>query len=89
MKGLEQRRVQHRIGAKVDRVQALVTDVRTVKLIIPSSTWVGDLAPAELRDLLLCLSLEEELGFCFITALLFDCLLSVPAFLCSLKIINY
>ncbi|CAI9172839.1 unnamed protein product [Rangifer tarandus platyrhynchus] len=49
-----------------------------INLIIPSSTWVRALVPAELRDhIRLCTSLEEELGFCFITAPLFDCLFSV------------
>ena len=38
MKVLEQRRIQHRIGAKVDRVQASVDEVRRVNTIIPSST---------------------------------------------------
>ena len=47
------------------------------------------MVPAELKDILLCISLEEELRLCFMAALLFDCLCSVPAFLCSLKIINY
>ena len=45
--------------------------------------------------MLLCISLEEEIGLCFIIPLLFDlaalfdCLFSVPTFLCSLKIICY
>ena len=36
-----------------------------------------------LKDILLCISPEEELGFT--TALLFDCLFPAPAFLCFLK----
>ena len=55
MKGIEQRRIQHKIGAKVDRVQALVYEVRRVNIIIPSSTWVGALVPAELKDILFCI----------------------------------
>ena len=47
------------------------------------------MVPVELKDILLRISLEEELRLCFMAALLFDCLCSVPAFLCSLKIINY
>ena len=45
-----------------------------------SSTWVSTLVPEELSDILLCVSFEEELRLCFITALLFDCLFSVLAF---------
>ena len=42
----------------------------------------GGLVPAEeLRDVLLCIFLEEELGFCFIEVLLFlDCSSFVSAF---------
>lgn len=47
------------------------------------------LVPAELKDVWLCVSLEGELGLCFIPGLLIDGLFSVPAFLSSLKIINY
>ena len=44
-----------------------------LSLKLPSSIWVGDLVPVEeLKDILLCISLEEELGLCFITLLLFD-----------------
>ena len=74
MKGLKQRRIQHRIGAKGDRVQALLVDeVRRVNNILPFSTWVGALVSAELTVILLCVSLEEEPGPCLITAPLFDC----------------
>ena len=38
------------------------------------------LVPEELSDTLLCVSFEEELRLCFITALLFDFLFSVLAF---------
>ena len=42
-------------------------------LKLPSSTWVGALVPIELRDCirLFCISMEEELGLCFIDALLY------------------
>ena len=36
---------------------------------------MGALAPAGVKDKLLCIFLEEELGLRFITGLLFDCLL--------------
>ena len=40
--------------------------VLVLSLKLPSSTWVGALVPAEeLRDILLCISLEEEPGPCF------------------------
>lgn len=41
MKGLEQRRSQHRLMAKVDRVQVQLIEVIRVNAIIPSPTWVG------------------------------------------------
>lgn len=41
MKGLEQRRNQHRLMAKVDRVQVQLIEVIRVNVIIPSPTWVG------------------------------------------------
>ena len=50
---------------------------------MPSSTWVGALVPAELKDMyqVFMYTLEEELGLCFITELLFlDCFSRVPAF---------
>ena len=49
---------------------------------------MGAFVPAELRHVLLCISLEEEPGPCFITSL-FDCLLFVHGLLCSLKSGNY
>ena len=50
-----------------------------LSLRLPSSSWVADLAPVELKDILSCL--EEELGLCFIAALLFfDSLSFVSAF---------
>ena len=81
MKGLEQRRIQHSIGAKVDIVQALVDwSQETIHL--------DGVLPAELKALLLSISLEEEQGLCCLTALLFDCLFSacIPLFP---KIIDY
>ena len=41
------------------------------------------------RQILYHLSHQGSPGLCFITALLFDCLFSVPAFLCFLKILHY
>ena len=41
------------------------------------------------RQILYHLSHLRSPGLCFITALLFDCLFSVPAFLCFLKIFHY
>ena len=65
MKGLKQRRTQRRIGAEVDRVQALVDWSQEGQHHHLSSTWVGTLVAAELKDILLCISLAEELGLCF------------------------
>ena len=54
-----------------------------VNIIIPPSTWLRALVPAQLKNMLLCISLEEELGPCFITELLLlDCFFFVPAFPC-------
>ena len=56
MKGLKQRGIQHRIGAKGDRVQALLVDeVRRVNSILPFSTWVGALVSAELSYIVMCI----------------------------------
>jgi len=56
MKGLKQRRIQHRIGAKGDRVQALLVDeVRRVNNILPPSTRVGALVSAELSYVITCI----------------------------------
>ena len=52
-----------------------------VNIIIPSSTCLGTLGPAELKDIL-CMSLKEEPGLYFIPVLLFlEFFSSVPAFL--------
>ena len=47
--GSKQRKIQHKIGAKVNRVQALV-EVTKVNINIPLSTQVGALDPADLND---------------------------------------
>ena len=80
--GSKQRKIQHKTGAKVNRVQALV-EVTKVNINIPLSTQVGALDPADLNDCirLWCIALEEELELCFITEVLFlDCFPLVPAF---------
>lgn len=46
---LKQRKIQQRIGTKVNRVQALV-EVTKVNINIPLSTQVGALGPADLND---------------------------------------
>ena len=54
-------------------------EVRRVEsALFLSSTWKGALVPAELKGIstLLCISLEKELGLCFLISL-FDCLFSV------------
>ena len=56
MKGLKQRRIQHRIGAKGDSVQALLVDeVRRVNNVLPPSTRVGALVSAELSYVITCI----------------------------------
>ena len=60
-----------------------------VNINILSSAQMGASVPTELNDTLLCVSLEEELELCFFHTLLFDCIFSVPAPLCSLEITNY
>ena len=67
------------------------TELRRVNVIIPSSTWVGALVPAELKDTV-CIIMYYVYIPCERTLLYHctvACLFSVPAFLCSLKIINY
>ena len=59
MEGLEQRKIQHRIGAKVDRVQALVDGSheglkKSTSSFYPPCGW--DLSSARY------VSFEEELG---------------------------
>ena len=49
MKGLEQRRIQHRTGAKVDRLQVLVDQSLQGQHHHARSSWVGPLVPAELK----------------------------------------
>ena len=84
MKGLEQRRVQHRTGVKDYGIQALVVEVWKFNIIAPSSTWVGALVPEDCIRLL-CIFLEEELGLGSMTKLLFfDCFSFVPSFFCFL-----
>lgn len=67
MKGLEQRRFSIELGQRSTEFKLYLIEVRRVNTIIPSSTWVGALVPGELRDILSCIALEEELGLCFIT----------------------
>ena len=67
------------------------TELRRVNVIIPSSTWVGALVPAELKDTV-CIIMYYVYIPCERTLLYHctvACLFSVPAFHCSLKIINY
>ena len=82
MKDLERKRMEHRTGSK-----PWLTEFRRVNIL--SSTWVGAFILAELRAMLLCTSPEEGIGLCFITEPFFNCLFSVPAFLCSFNVINY
>ena len=97
MKVFEQRKIQRRIENSVlnwgkDRQRPSFSWLKSggSSQHFLSSTWKGALVPAELKDIsILCISLEKELGLCFIISLLFDCLFSVPGFLCSLGIINY
>ena len=49
MKRLEQRRIQHRTGAKVDRLQDLVDRSHQGQHHHPPSSWVEPLVPAELK----------------------------------------
>lgn len=49
MKGLEQRRIQHRTGAKADRLQVLVDGSHQGQHHHPPSSWVGPSVPVELK----------------------------------------
>lgn len=86
--GLEQRKIQARIGAKVGRVQCLV-DWNLEGQHHLSSPWLGALVPAELKGTLLPDSVQEELRLSFITELLCDCPFSVPASLGFLTIMDH
>ena len=89
MMGLEQKRSQQRTEGKHTGVQALVHSSQEDEHHSTLHLDREAIAPAELKGILLCLSPDKELRLCFITALLLDCLSSVSAFLCSLKIIDY
>ena len=94
VKVLEQRRFQHRIGTKVDRVQAVVEwshkyQKRSTSSFPPPFGW-SCLQNSKVRIRLWCIFFQEELGLCFITQLLFlDYFSFAPAFFCSLNIVNH
>ena len=78
-RGLSRGEFQHRLGAKVSRIQALVDWDQEGQylhsvLYLYGSLWV----PAELKDIVLCVFLEGGLELCLITGLLFDKLFCVP-----------
>lgn len=68
-------------------------EVVKVNFIIPPSTWLRALVPAQLKNMLLCISVEKELGLCFIAELLLLDFLTVFSLflhsLASLKIIDH
>ena len=70
MSGLEQERNRHRMGAEVESKFQL-TKVRRVNIIIPSSTWMGALVIAKLKDVLLYSLRNQDpaprLHSCFLT----------------------
>ena len=87
MKGFEWWRIQHRIGSKVDRVQALVDwshkgQKKSASSLHPPPRWGAEfLQNSKISIRLWCIFLEKELGllslnYCFLTAF--------PLFLCSL-----
>ena len=51
MKGLEQRRFSIELGQRSTEFKLYLIEVRRVNTIIPSSTWVGAIVPAELKDM--------------------------------------
>ena len=76
LKGLEQKRVLHRIGSKVDRGQTWLIEVGRANFI---PTWVGALVPAHLRLYPIGMNLlEEELGLRFIAFSFFVCFRAAP-----------
>ena len=76
MKGLEQRRFSIELGQRSTEFKLYLIEVRRVNTIIPSSTWVGAIVPAELKDMYQIVmyipwggtgSLFHSLSCCFLT----------------------
>ena len=65
MKGLEQRRIQHSDGPKVDRVQALIDGSHKGQKMSILNLSGGFSSFRTQR--LSCVSLEKKLSLCFIT----------------------
>lgn len=86
------------LGQRSTESKPQLTEVKRVNLILPpprphppgkGRVRGRSLVSADVKGILLHTPLEEEPGLYFITALLFDCIFSVPAFLYLFKFTDY